>query len=911
MQLSEHANTLLGNVDDLNRLNSEVIILHEEIPEPTQPHQLALAMVLCIQSLFCCGANIHSDSTDNNKLAVLNDQATFLLARLKKGGQHSDLDDAIAFSRRALELCPPPHSDQPTSLHNLANALQTQYEQKDQQHDLDESISLHRQAPELYPSPHPSWPIFLNNLATALQTRFEQQAQQQDLDESIFLRRQALELCSSLHPDQSISFNCLAKALLICFEQKGQQCDLDESIFLHRQALELQPSLHPNQATFINNLANALQTRFEQKGHQHDLNESIFLYRQVLELHPPPHPQGSISLNNLAIALQIRFEQGGQQHDIDESISLHRQALELHPQSHPDRLMYLNNLAASLQTRYEQGGKQYDLDESIFFHRQALEHRSPPRPTSLNNFANALLARYKQRGQQHDLDESISLHRQALELYSPSHLNRSALLNNLAIALLTQYEIGSQQHDLDESISLHRQALELRSLSHPDRGSSLNNLANALQTRYEQEGSQYDLDETISLHRQSLELHPLPHPDRSMSLNNLANALRARYELEGQQHDLDEGISLYNQALELRPSSHPDRAESLYAMGKLLLLSHSEKDDNSEDLDQAMSLFFAATQCPSQIASQRYTIAITWIYFADFIYQHSSAFDAYNVALQTLPQLAALNLDIQSRQKTLSATSDALARDASKCAIQAGNLGKAIEFLEAGRTVFWSQLLSVRSPFDELQKISPELANQLNYISTALELGSYRNMSVELLDNKMRLAQDQETSQLNRLYEEWEKTINSIRCLEGFKDFLQPHQFLALQAAASEFPVVSLIANETDSNILIMTSTNVHHIPLPTLPAIELYRLVQLIQAAASHSKIQRSSVDIFSKDTSTFSPVIQETLQNWINMEEKRGRRKFPNKINSDDIFKSVLKTLWDDVVKPIIAFLGLKVSL
>jgi hypothetical protein len=147
--------------------------------------------------------------------------------------------------------------------------------------------------------------------------------------------------------------------------------------------------------------------------------------------------------------------------------------------------------------------------------------------------------------------------------------------------------------------------------------------------------------------------------------------------------------------------------------------------------------------------------------------------------------------------------------------------------------------------------------------------------------------------------------------LKGFEDFLQPHQFLALQAAASEFPVVALVANETDSNILIMTSTNVHHIPLPTLPATELHRLVQLIQAATSHSKMQRSSVDIFSKDISAFSPVIQETLQNWINMEEKRGGRKFPDKISSDDIFKSVLKTLWDDVVKPIIAFLGLKVSL
>ena len=118
---------------------------------------------------------------------------------------------------------------------------------------------------------------------------------------------------------------------------------------------------------------------------------------------------------------------------------------------------------------------------------------------------------------------------------------------------------------------------------------------------------------------------------------------------------------MHKQALELQPSPHPDRAESLYAMGKVLILAHSAKDDNSKHLDQAMSSFFAATQYLFQSASRRYTMAITWMYYADFIYEHSSAIDAYNAALQALSQLAALNLDIQSRQKALSASSDGLA----------------------------------------------------------------------------------------------------------------------------------------------------------------------------------------------------------------------------------------------------------
>jgi hypothetical protein len=105
-----------------------------------------------------------------------------------------------------------------------------------------------------------------------------------------------------------------------------------------------------------------------------------------------------------------------------------------------------------------------------------------------------------------------------------------------------------------------------------------------------------------------------------------------------------------------------------------------------------------------------------------------------------------------------------------------------------------------------------------------------------------------------------------------------------------------------------MTSTDVHHIPLPSLPANELHTLVQLIQAVTSHSKIQRSSVDI---DTSAFPLAIKQTLQNWVNIAEERGIRIFQDTMSSDDIFKSILKMLWVDVVKPVITFLDLKVGL
>jgi hypothetical protein len=94
---------------------------------------------------------------------------------------------------------------------------------------------------------------------------------------------------------------------------------------------------------------------------------------------------------------------------------------------------------------------------------------------------------------------------------------------------------------------------------------------------------------------------------------------------------------------------------------------------------------------------------------------------------KALPKLAALSFDVKSRQEGLFKNTDGLARDASRFAIQAGKIDKGIQFLEEGRTIFWSQFLSLRSPFEQLSDVAPGLADKLRSTASALELGSHRN----------------------------------------------------------------------------------------------------------------------------------------------------------------------------------------
>jgi hypothetical protein len=105
--------------------------------------------------------------------------------------------------------------------------------------------------------------------------------------------------------------------------------------------------------------------------------------------------------------------------------------------------------------------------------------------------------------------------------------------------------------------------------------------------------------------------------------------------------------------------------------------------------------------------------------------------------------------------------------------------------------------------------------------------------------------------------------------LKTFYDQAVYHLYKQLQLNSS---VVLFISNDDGSHCLIVTSTSVHCITFSTLPVEKLRNLVYLIQAAASQSKIWRSSIEKISHNTGAFPPAIQETLRNWMSLEEKWG---------------------------------------
>ncbi|KAG2131215.1 TPR-like protein [Suillus cothurnatus] len=690
----------------------------------------------------------------------LNNLANRLRNRFSRRGVLADLDD-VEQCRAALRTCRPGHSDLSDCLNNLAVSLWDRFLQRGVPSDLDESIELHRDALLLRPPGHSDRSESLNNLAVSLGDRFTQRGVPSDLDECIELHRDALLLRPPGHSDRPDSLNNLAVSLRNRFLQRGVPSDLDECIELHRDALLLRPSGHSLRSSSLNNLAISLRDRFLQRGVPSDLDECIELHRDALLLRPPGHSDRSQSLNNLANSLWDRFLQRGVPSDLDECIELHRDALLLRPPGHSDRSLSLNNLAVSLGDRFLQRGVPSDLDESIELHRDALLLRPPghsDRSQSLNNLAASLWDRFLQRGVPSDLDECIELLRDALLLRPPGHSDRSQSLNNLAVSLGDRFKQRGVPSDLDECIELHRDALLLRPPGHSDRSQSLNNLAVSLGDRFRQRGIPSDLDESIELHRDALLLRPPGHSLRSRSLKNLAVSLGDRFTQRGVPSDLDESFNLFSQ------------------------LPHTSHAVSRQDLAAAKSWVTAAEET-----------------------NHASALLAYQTALKFLDQHVTLLSSSSRNFDVIRMATASLAVDAFSCSIRHRALTTAVELVEQGRAVFWTQLARLSSPFDEL--------------SLPGDTGAVLVEEFKQLSSRLRavfdLSTEDQSSQVRQLTIQWNDVLSRIRMLPDLSRFLLPPLFSDLQKAADEGPVIIVNASQYSCDALIvLCDQDPVHIPI-------------------------------------------------------------------------------------------------
>ncbi|KAG1721605.1 CHAT domain-containing protein [Suillus lakei] len=776
--------------------------------------------------------------------------------RFERQGNDEDLDEAIALQREVLALHPVGHTDRSTSLNNLGNQLSARFNHRGNDGDLDEAITLQREALALRPVGHTDRSMSLNDLGDQLFTRFDHRGNDGDLDEAIALQREALALRPVGHTDRSMSLNDLGNQLSTRFDHRGNDRDLDEAIALQKEALALRPVGHTDRSTSLNDLGNQLSTRFDHRGNDGDLDEAIALQREALALRPVGHTDRSTSLNNLGNQLSTRFDHRGNDGDLDEAIALQREALALRSVGHIDRSMSLNNLGNQLSTRFDHRGNNGDLDEAIRLQREALALRSvghTDRSASLNDLANQLSTRFDHQGNDGDLDQAIALHREALALCQVGHTHRSMSLNNLATQLSKCFDHRGNEGDLDEAIALQREALQRSAGFVPD------NLARQLSNRFDHRGNDGDLDEAIALHREALALRPVGHTYRSTSLNNLATQLSTRFDHRHNGEDLHESRANLQCALTLLTQPDPRQLNVHVSLATVYLSFHHSGLDSAspgEDnhLNAAMHHFKAAANVASGSLLSRLQASLHWVRYASQC-SHGTELEAYATSMQFLDTYMSATASISSRHSAMKDFPRTLAVDAASCALHSGDVSRAVELLEQGRTLIWTQMARLRTPLDSLQTRGDHavtLMKRFRDLSSLLE-----KPPVNRADGTPRVDVEAEEARYRRLVKDWNRAVEEIRKIEGFSRFLLPPLFSDLQDAACDGPIIVLIASKSSCNAIIIP-----HTQPPT--SIQLTTGLEKLQLLVA--KFERTS----------------------------------------EAVLKNALTELWDDVVRPVVEHLG-----
>ncbi|KAG1773712.1 CHAT domain-containing protein [Suillus placidus] len=643
-----------------------------------------------------------------------------------------------------------------------------------------------------------------------------------------------LDQCPPSHPDHATALTNLAWAHLKGYIRNDLQ-DIDATISLFRDTLALRPQRHPDHSLSLYNLTEALTWRHNKKHTAADIREAAQLYHELLPLCPEGTYLRSIAAGANGVDSVIDGCNDLPIDTSDEGIHLRRVVLELCPLGHQLRPRALDELAQAVEARFDQHGSIDDLDTSIRLGREAVS--LCPKGHSdcdfyLNNLATSLMSRFHHQGKPNDLDEAISLHEEALRLRPVGHESRHFSLDNLGGALIARFHKCGDIDDITRAISLYREALTLRPPGHPRRDTTLNNLALSLDTRYDKLDVSEDLNEAIDLYRESLRLKRHDHPQRHVTLLNLSSVLCSHFTQTQESEDVEEAITLCQESLAALSSLHPARCFSYMRLGKAYVSRYEILHDPA-DLSLAIENFRLASRHPTQGFPERIKEAIDWVRQAEE-HSHTSALEAYNTCFDLLDGHLATRSSTTSRREAASSFHYArtLPVDAASCAIRCDNLQHAVELMEQGRGQQWSLASRLRTPVEDLELANPQLAH--NYLELSKLISNAAQSSATITDGA---AADLVATEYRRLTRRWEAVVAEIRDLRAFSRFLLPPLYEDMQAAARQGPVIIFIASEYScSAIIVPTSGDPHHVPLPSVALADLKILKDRFTRAIRHT---------------------------------------------------------------------------
>ena len=252
-----------------------------------------------------------------------------------------------------------------------------------------------------------------------------------------------------------------------------------------------------------------------------------------------------------------------------------------------------------------------------------------------------------------------------------------------------------------------------------------------------------------------------------------------------------------------------------YLSQSLFLRSHYFPGHRTQDLNDAMELLSQFVNNAYMSLPDRFHLACTWASAAREA-RHPSVSSAYETALALMQDALLFSPTVQLQHTTLAMYDDthSMPLDFASHLIDRYQLEEAIEVLERGRALLWSEMRHLRASTDQLLEENTELGRKFAAVNRDLE---ELTKSVPPSHKLGKRADDGASDDLRAadpfgrlvlkqrgLLMERDKLIAQIQALPNFDSFLVSPSFDTLRSAALSGPVIIINHSKWRSDILVL-----------------------------------------------------------------------------------------------------------
>ncbi|KAH9171553.1 CHAT domain-containing protein [Lactarius sanguifluus] len=400
------------------------------------------------------------------------------------------------------------------------------------------------------------------------------------------------------------------------------------------------------------------------------------------------------------------------------------------------------------------------------------------------------------------LEEANSYTSQVVDLSSSESLERSGELLLESDAVRESYSMTG----MAEKIQHLEELLSITPTKTERHEQYLSRLAKWYESKFYRTNDISDLEESIKYSRLLLNAtHYSSDLRKYIALDQLHDILLLAFEKTGKITYLGESIAVGYDILKLEAPQHTH----FRAIQKLVssLLSREQLLGGREDFHESIRLM--STVIDNQLGHEpdRFRLSCEWALLARSA-GHPTTLTAYKSAMSLMRRslFFAPTVSVQhTRLVAMGEYCQAMPLDYASYQIYLGRFEEAVETLEQGRALLWSEMRGLRTPIAQLTEEDSPLAKRLAEINQELEAltisvtPSGRPEMGDGTDPFGRLVVKRQ-----KLVEEWDALISQIQDRPGLGGFLTTPPFTALRSAASRGPVILINHCRWRSDILII-----------------------------------------------------------------------------------------------------------